>query len=846
MVLLVLIKIGDTVIFAGRFILSLLQKLQTFFKNVYINALTTVQTKTKEFTKLFSKQKKKQGKITKKTRSGVIFKANTSKTRLKALFFSYQKRVSQFPAALYSLFNSFILSLKTRTSLSLKKTAKVLTSCKTLVFSGATSLRHALQKTGVFIASLIPKRKPRIKPIVKHGRKPRMAVPFSPLPFLVKFRFFLAGSLFSFICVFLPLLIVIFIQDLPNPQELTLRQSPQTTKIFDRNGTLLYQVYANQNRTLVPLSEIPKQLQQATIAIEDKNFYKHPGFDITAIIRSAKENVSGGELQGGSTLTQQLIKSTLLTPETQISRKIKEVILAFWAERIYTKNQILEMYFNQVPYGGTAWGVEAASEVYFGKDVKDLDLSESAFLAGIPRAPTIYSPYGTTPNAWRKRQKDVLYRMAELGYITEKQAEEAVDRELQFQPSQIPLKNPHFVMYVKDYLTKKYGLSMVERGGLNVTTSIDTKLQEDAQRIVTDEVARDGYLNLTNAAALVTNPANGDILAMVGSKDYYEPGYGAVNLTTAQRQPGSSIKLVTYAAALSHGFTAATILDDSPISFANPGAPVYTPANYDGRSHGRIPLRLAFANSFNITAVKTLNQVGIPTMVRLGKDMGATTWKDPDQYGLSVTLGAAETPMVDMATIYGSVANGGIRVNLNPILKITDYKGNTIEEKTENPLSQGKRVLDEGVAFILSNILADNSARALAFGANSTLVIPGKTVSVKTGTTDWKRDNWTIGFTPSRLVAVWVGNNDNTPMSQTLASGVTGAAPIWHNIMVTVLQDKPDEKPQMPLNVLQKPCYGRIEYFVRGTENSVNCSYIPPTPKKDKDEGKKPENNRQR
>ncbi len=674
--------------------------------------------------------------------------------------------------------------------------------------------------------------------IRKHRKKKESR--FTSFSLLSKFKYFTAGGVFSLVFIFIPLLAIIFLQDLPNPKELSLRQIPQTTKIYDRNATLLYQIYASQNRTLVPLSDIPVSLQQATIAIEDKDFYKHPGFDVTAIIRSAWVNFSGKSLQGGSTITQQLIKSALLSPETSINRKVKEIILAFWAERMYTKNQILEMYFNQVPYGGTAWGIEAASEVYFGKHVRDLTLSESAFLAGIPRAPTIYSPYGTTPTLWKKRQKEVLSRMVSLGYISNIQAKEAEQEELSFRSPQVPIHAPHFVLYIKDLLTKKYGLPIVEKGGLTVITSLDLKLQEKVQRIVTEEITNNEALHVTNGAALVTNPTNGDILTMVGSTDYSNPNGGNVNLTTALRQPGSSIKVVTYAAAFSKGFTAASILDDSPVTYTSYGAPSYSPVNYDGRFHGRVPLRIAFGNSFNIPAVKTLNQIGIPTMVNLGKRMGIKTWGDPSAYGLSITLGAAEVPMVDMATVYGTVANGGVRIDLNPLLKISDYKGYVLEEKTplqQDPLTAkqlGTRVLDEGIAFILSHILADNNARVWEFGLSSPLRISGHRVSVKTGTSDNKRDNWTIGYTDKYVTAVWVGNNDNSPMSPTLASGITGAAPIWNKIMTHLLANTTDTKLTLPSNVIKKACLGREEYFIRGTERLVNCVPLPtftPTPK---------------
>lgn len=658
-----------------------------------------------------------------------------------------------------------------------------------------------------------------VKPKIKKVKKAK-PIKIFPFPFFVKAKYFLIGFLFSAFFVFLPLLFLIFLQDLPNPRILSIQESLQTTKIYDRHGVLLYQIYANQNRTFVPLSSIPQQLRAATIAIEDKDFYSNPGFNIGAILRAAIANLSGKPLQGGSTITQQLIKSTLLTPEVSITRKIKEVILAFWAERIYTKDQILQMYLNQIPYGGTSWGIEAASDTYFGKHARDLDLAQSAFLAGLPNAPTFYSPYGEYPDLWKKRQKEVLAKMAEQKFITKKQAEDATRKELSFQPIQNPIHAPHFVMYVKDLLVKKYGLPMVEKGGLQVVTTLDLQTQEGAEKIVKEEVENYRYLNLTNGASLITNPKNGDIIAMVGSHDYSSPNGGNFNATSALRQPGSSIKVVTYSAALSASFTAATSIDDSPITFTSAGSPTYSPVNYDGRFHGLMTLRAALANSINIPAVKTLNTIGIPTMVELGKKMGISTWKEPGSYGLAITLGSGDVKMTDMAMVYGVLANEGNRVNLNPILKITDFRGDILEEKKV----EKKKVLSPGVAFIISDILADNQSRAMEFGTNSPLLIKKHTVSVKTGTSDNKRDNWTIGYTPSYLVAVWVGNNDNSPMSQNLASGITGAAPIWHRVMESLISSKPDEKLPVPENIIQKSCLGRNEYFIKGTENFVNCT----------------------
>lgn len=653
-------------------------------------------------------------------------------------------------------------------------------------------------------------------------RKKIKLIKIFPLPIGVKIKYFTLGVFFSFIFIFSPLLVLTFLEELPSPRQLSFHQAPLTTKIYDRNKTLLYQIYASQNRTLVPLSDIPEYLKKATIAIEDKNFYSNSGFDLSAIIRSAIRNLSGQPLQGGSTITQQLIKSTLLSPEISIKRKVKEIILSFWAERIYTKDQVLEMYFNQVPYGGTAWGVEAASEVYFNKKANDLDLAQSAFLAGLTRAPTIYSPYDESPGLWKKRQEEVLTKMEELKYISSGEKDEALKEELVFSAPQTPIHAPHFVMYVKGLLVKKYGLGMVEKGGLNVITSLDLKTEDLAEKIVSEEVDKDIYYNLTNGAALVTNPKNGDILVMVGSKDYSNPNGGNFNVTTALRQPGSSIKVVTYAAALSFGMTAATLIDDSPITYSSPGSSPYSPVNYDGKFHGFITMRSALANSINVPAVKTLNKIGVPTMVSLAKKMGITTWGEPNQYGLSITLGAADVKMTDLATVYGVLANNGERVDLNPIIKITDAWGNVLEEKKS---IQNKKVIDGGIAFILTNILYDNNARSMEFGINSPLDIKSRKVAVKTGTSNNIRDNWTIGYTPSILVAVWVGNNDNSPMSG-IASGITGAAPIWNKIMTNLLVNTAARSETIPYDVVKKPCLGRDEYFIKGTETSVNCTLI--------------------
>lgn len=650
------------------------------------------------------------------------------------------------------------------------------------------------------------------------GLPPQISLLIQLLPSLLRTLFwFILGGVATLIFLVIPTQLYDTVKALPNPQLLRNRDIPVTTKILDRKGVLLYEIYTNENRTPLSLSQIPDLTKKATIAIEDRDFYKHNGFSPKGILRAIKETILHDHIQGGSTITQQLIKTALLSPEVTLRRKIKEILLAVWAERMYTKDQILEMYLNQVPYGGTAWGIESASQTYFGKSVKNISLAETALLAGLPAAPSEYSPFGPHPEKAIERQKEVLRRMVEDGYIKKEEAAKAITEQLHFRTPDIPIRAPHFVMYVRDYLTKRYGSRMVEQGGLRVITSLDSELQDKVQAVVSTNIANLKSLWVGNGAALVTDPKTGGILAMVGSKDYFNMNDdGNVNVTVSLRQPGSSIKVITYSTALEHGFTAATLLNDSPVSYPIPGQAPYQPVNYDGRYHGLVPLRYALGNSYNIPAVRTLNSIGVTTMIEQGRKMGIDTWNDPSRFGLALTLGGGEVTMMDMAEVYGTLANGGKRIDLSPILEVTDYSGNVLEKGN---LAIPVEATTPEIAWIMSNILSDNQARTQAFGPNSNLVIPGKTVSVKTGTTNDKRDNWTIGYTPSYVAVVWVGNNDNSPMNPYLTSGITGAAPIWQQIMKELLKDKSDEVQPRPEGIVEVPCYfGKVEYFVKGTE----------------------------
>lgn len=664
--------------------------------------------------------------------------------------------------------------------------------------------------------------------------------------------FLITGGLFLVLFV-IGILLFTILKDLPSPSKLSLYDIPQTTKIFDRSENLLYEIYTDQNRTLVKLSDIPLFLQQATIAIEDKDFYKHQGINpVGGILRAVKETAVHQKLQGGSTITQQLVKTALLTREQTLQRKIKEIILAFWSERLYSKNQILEMYFNEIPYGGTAWGVEAAAQTYFGKKVKDITLSEAALLAGLPAAPTVYSPFGAHPELSLARQEDVLTRMVEDGYINQTQKDEALSQPLVYKSIKNNIKAPHFVMYVKEKLVDKYGEKLVEQGGLRITTTLSLQLQEFTETAIASEVAKLKNLRVGNAASLVTRPATGEIFAMVGSKDYFATDSGNFNVTTSLRQPGSAIKPLNYAIGLeTKKVTPATVFLDIPTCFAVEGQKTYCPVNYDGKFHGPVQLRFALGNSFNIPAVKMMALNGVEPFIASASAMGITTFKDPSRYGLSLTLGGGEVAMVDMATAFGVFANTGIRKDLISVLKVEDRNGNVLEQVKDSniipdiskPLSlpsslliTGPRVLSTETSFLISHILLDPNARVDAFGTSSFLTIAGRAVSVKTGTTDDKRDNWTIGFTPNFLTVVWVGNNDNTPMHPTLSSGITGAAPIWNKIMSYILKSQPDVWPNQPTSIAgaricrltgkappnpdqstDSGCDARFEYFIEGT-----------------------------
>ncbi len=608
-------------------------------------------------------------------------------------------------------------------------------------------------------------------------------------------------------------------RDLPSPR--TLESSERfavSTQIFDRNGTLLYEIFADENRIPIKLGELPPHVINASVAIEDQNFYKHWGIDIRGLSRAVVSNLQGGRLEGGSTITQQLVKTALLSSERTYERKAKEAVLAVLTEILYSKDEIMELYLNYISYGGTAVGIESAANRYFNKSARDLTIAEAALLAGLPQAPSRYSPFGSSPEQAKERQLEVLRRMEEEGYITKLEREQAATETLTFALSRSEIRAPHFVFYVRDLLYEKYGEEMVEKGGLRVTTSLDLELHEAAQASLSAEVENLQRYNVGNAASLVLKPDTGEILSMIGSKDYFDTNNdGQVNVALALRQPGSSIKPIMYATAMQNKLlNPGTVLIDMPTCFAVPNQKPYCPRNYDGSFRGPVSIRQSIAMSLNIPAVKGLKLIGLENFIDQAKKMGINTWKDPSNYGLSLTLGGGEIRMIELAQAFSVIANEGVKTPLTPILKVTDYKGNLIDEiDTEQrkedlrflfeygDATKGdlERVMDRAPAYMTAHIMQDNKARTPVFGARSELVIPNQIVSAKTGTTNDLKDNWTVGFTPEYLTITWVGNNDGSPMNR-LASGITGAAPIFNDIMSLVLAGKEAVWQERPQDVL--------------------------------------------
>lgn len=603
-----------------------------------------------------------------------------------------------------------------------------------------------------------------------------------------------AGIFFGFII----LLGAWYAKDLPSPGKINSKLTEQSTQIFDRNGKLLYEVHGNKNRILVDLKDIPKDVQDATVAVEDKNFYKHNGFDIKRILGSIVFNIRSKDAkgQGGSTITQQYIKNALLTNEKSYSRKIKEFMLAVMIEQMYSKEDILQMYLNEIPYGSNAYGIQVAAKTYFNKDAKNLTLEEAAVLAALPNAPTYYSPYGQHKDDLLERKDMVLDLMVDQKYITKEQAEDAKKKPLAFSGKVYgDITAPHFVMYVKEQLIEKYGETTVNTGGLKVYTSLDLEKQKMAEDAVAKNVDKNKKsYNANNASLVAIDPKTGQILAMVGSRDFFnEEIDGNVNVSIMDRQPGSSFKPFAYATAMKKdNWGPGSTIYDLKTDFGGG----YNPNNYDGSFRGPMSMRVALQGSRNIPAVKMLYVASIKETLATAHAMGITTLNDPSKYGLSLVLGAGEVKLLDMAGAYGVFANGGVKKDTTWFVKIEDSKKKTLEEYKDTP---GKRVLDSQIAYLMSNVLSDDASRAYVFGAGGPLTLRGRPVAAKTGTTDSYKDAWTVGYTPSLVAGVWSGNNDGTPLSR--AGGSIAAAPIWHDFMASALGNTPAEQFSRPSGI---------------------------------------------
>ncbi|MFH0803716.1 MAG: PBP1A family penicillin-binding protein [Candidatus Tagabacteria bacterium] len=579
---------------------------------------------------------------------------------------------------------------------------------------------------------------------------------------------------------------------IPDFQSFEDRKIIQSTKIYDSTGEiLLYDVHQNISRTVIPFGEIPRHIKNATVAIEDSEFYQHHGISFEGIARAFLMNLSQGKIkgQGGSTITQQLVKNSLLTSEKSITRKIKEIILSLKIEKIFTKEEILVFYLNEIPYGGSNYGIETASRFFFGKNAKNLTLAEAAYLAALPQAPTYYSPYGNHRDGLDQRKDLILDRMFKLGFISQEEFNAAKKETVNFVPrSEQNIKAPHFVMFIKGYLEEKYGKDAVEEDGLKVISTLNWKLQQTAEKIVA-QYAKDneGKFNAKNAGLIAIDPKTGKILAMVGSRDYFDvQNEGNFNVTLAQRQPGSSFKPFVYATAFKKGYASETTVFDLQTEFnssCNPdGTPkqgtqkeeCYMPENYDSVFRGPVTLRNALAQSINVPSVKVLYLADINDSIETAKSMGITTLADSSRYGLTLVLGGGEVTLLEMTGAYSVFANDGAKNPVTGILRIEDGKGNIIEQF----LSQPTQVLEPNISRLISNILSDNEARTPAFGAQSYLYFPERNVAVKTGTTNNYRDAWVIGYAPNLAVGVWCGNNDNSPMEKKVAGFI--AAPMWN------------------------------------------------------------------
>ena len=626
-------------------------------------------------------------------------------------------------------------------------------------------------------------------------------------------------------------------QDLPDPTVIGSYRPAETTRIYARDGqTLLYELVDPQGgrRTVVPFDQIPESVKWATVAVEDAGFYENPGVDLRGIVRALLQNYEAGEVvSGASTITQQLVRNVLLPPteRTNVSfeRKLREAILAVQVSREYSKDQILNLYLNEVYYGNQAYGIEAAAQTYFGKSVQQLSLAEATLIAGLPQSPTVLNPFENMAGA-RARQRVTLDQMVKVGLLTSEQADRLASEPLQLVKPHVGLLMPHFVFYVRQLLETRYGPDMLYRGGLRVVTSIDLSWQAEAQRIVNEQIKGLRERHASNAGLVMLSPHN-EILAMIGSVDYNDASIdGEVNVTLAARQPGSALKPIVYAAAMQRGWTPATILWDTPVSYPAGDGSLYEPKNYDEQWHGPQRLRMALANSLNIPAIRTIEFVGVEAFVELAHRMGITTLNDPQQYGLPLALGAGEVRLLDLTNVYSTIRNAGRERAPIAILKVTNARGAVLESAESVP---GRQVLGENgeqIAYLLNNMLSDNQARQYMFGPNNIMELPDdRPAAVKTGTSNDFRDSWAVGFTPDITIGVWVGNSDSTPMQE--IAGSNGAGLIWRDLMLSYHAGRPISMFQKPEKITELTICAETgalatpdcpspmhEYFVAGTE----------------------------
>ncbi|HEY4514780.1 MAG TPA: PBP1A family penicillin-binding protein [Candidatus Paceibacterota bacterium] len=601
---------------------------------------------------------------------------------------------------------------------------------------------------------------------------------------------------------------------IPDFRAISNQELVQSTKIYDHTGeVLLYNTGENLRRTVIAGGDISRNIKNATVAIEDSEFYQHMGVKPTAILRAFLSNTlllfgGSGPTQGGSTITQQVIKNSLLTQEKTLSRKLKEAILAIKLERVFTKDDILALYLNSSPYGGNIYGIEEASQTFFGKGATSASLAEAAYLAALPQAPTYYSPYGNNKESLEARKNLVLRRMVELSFITKEEADMAEKEKVAFLPqNNFTVKAPHFVFYIRQYLEDKYGKEVVERGGLNVITSLDWQMQQKAEEIVKDFAPlNETNYKAHNAGVVGVDPKTGKILIMVGSRDYFEDNnYANYNVTLAHRQPGSSFKPFVYATAFKKGYTPDTILFDLPTQFQTTCSPIasnptnntksecYAPQNYDGNFRGPMTLRSALAQSINIPAIEVLYLAGIRDALATARDMGITTLLGPNHYGLTLVLGGGEVTPLELTNAYATFANDGIYNPSVAVIKVENSAGKILEEYLPSP----KRVIDPEIARSINDILSDNEARAPSYGNNSPLYFPSQDVAVKTGTTNDYKDMWTVGYSPTLALGIWVGNNDNTSMEKKVAGFVV--APMWRKIFDAAQVNVPKENFVRPI-----------------------------------------------